>query len=114
MNRRQWLKTVLFTTIVASALPACTIGSPEHVATVVAESNSTVLDVLNQEHDVATIQRKVNGAEKTYAISIDELSEEANLYWLFYVDGKLIKDQAIDEAVVQKGQTVSAYFVPLK
>ncbi|OGH91571.1 MAG: hypothetical protein A2534_04510 [Candidatus Magasanikbacteria bacterium RIFOXYD2_FULL_39_9] len=108
------MKTVLFTMVVAGILPNCVIGEPEHIATAVANRNSTVLDTLIQEHNVVTVKRNLNGTEKIYAVSIDDVSEDANLYWLFYVDGELIKDMAIDEALVHKGQTISAYFVPLE
>lgn len=113
MKRRQWIKSVLFAAIAASLLPACIIGSPEHIATVVAKDNSSLLDALRQEHRITTIMRNLNGEEKTYAITIDDVSEDSNLYWLFYVDGELVEDMAIDEIFVQKGQTVSAYFLPL-
>ncbi len=108
MSRMKFIKMMLMAAITAISLPACMSGLA--YVEVVAKSNSTILAVLRQECEVETIERKLNGVQKNYAISVNGTTERAGFYWLFYVDGE-IADKPIDEKMVQKGQSITAHLL---
>lgn len=87
----------------ASTLAGC--GLVDQLPT----TERTVLSALEEDHDVATCDRQLEGVPTTYALSVDGVPEqpEASKYWQFYVDDVPIEGP-IDEIMVSEGQTVSA------
>lgn len=102
VNRRTFLVTVISGATVGT-LAGCGLVDPLPTA------ERTFLSALEEDHDVETCDRKLDGVPTTYALSVDGVLEqpEASQYWQFYVDDVPIEGP-IDEVMVNEGQVVSA------